>query len=95
MEWACLANRLPSPPAVFALASSAISRGYADWARRSRVTEYSVVLDHSNTGRNDPDALTKKCNEMAHDGWRLVSTCAITTGATGKANLYLFFERQR
>ncbi len=37
-----------------------------------------------------PGDIERACNELARDGWRLVSTAAAATGAP----VFLFFERQ-
>ena len=55
--------------------------------------EYKVILDTSFSLENKPDALEKKVNGMALDGWRLAYVTSFLTAAVSR--VYLFFERER
>ncbi len=53
--------------------------------------EYKVTRDISLKNDNNPIALEKVANEMAGDGWRLVSSVMSDAGSTSK--IFLFWER--
>lgn len=55
--------------------------------------EYKVHRDVSLKNDNDPKALEKTANELASDGWRLVSTAENAQGNTSK--IFMFFEREK
>ena len=55
--------------------------------------EYAVRGDTSQLRKNDPTAMQKLANEMAAEGWRLVSTESVVNNAA--SYVYLFFEREK
>jgi uncharacterized protein DUF4177 len=57
------------------------------------VFEYAVRADLSRMKKNSTGAMETMVNEMARDGWRLVSTEALVNNAA--SYIYFFFERER
>jgi len=55
--------------------------------------EYRVTRDVSLKNDNSPVALEKIANEMAGDGWRLITSVMSDAGTTSK--IFLFWERER
>jgi hypothetical protein len=55
--------------------------------------EYRVTRDMSLKNDNNPVALEKVANEMAADGWRLITSVMSDAGSTSK--IFLFWERDR
>lgn len=55
--------------------------------------EYRVTRDISLKNDNNPLALEKVANEMAGDGWRLITSVMSDAGSTSK--IVLFWERDR
>jgi len=55
--------------------------------------EYKVTRDISLKNDNNPVALEKIANEMAGDGWRLMTAVMSDAGSTSK--IFLFWERDR
>jgi len=55
--------------------------------------EYRVTRDVSLKNDNNPVALEKIANEMAGDGWRLISSVMSDAGTTSK--IFLFWERDK
>ena len=59
----------------------------------SAVTESAVEYRVRRIEGSEPDGLEKVCNELARDGWRLITAC---TGAASVTDFdtYLFFSRE-
>ena len=55
--------------------------------------EYRVTRDVSLKNDNNPVALEKIANDMAGDGWRLISSVMSDAGSTSK--IFLFWERDK
>ena len=55
--------------------------------------EYKVTRDISLQNDNNPVALEKIANELAGDGWGLISSVMSDAGSTSK--IFLFWERER
>jgi hypothetical protein len=55
--------------------------------------EYRVTRDVSLKNDNNPLALEKIANEMAGEGWRLISSVMSDAGSTSK--IFLFWERDK
>jgi hypothetical protein len=58
-----------------------------------QMKEYRVTRDVSLKNDNNPVALEKIANEMAGDGWRLITSVMSDAGTTSK--IFLFWERER
>jgi hypothetical protein len=58
-----------------------------------QMNEYRVTRDVSLKNDNNPVALEKIANEMAGDGWRLITSVMSDAGTTSK--IFLFWERER
>jgi len=58
-----------------------------------QMKEYRVTRDVSLKNDNKPVALEKIANEMAGDGWRLITSVMSDAGTTSK--IFLFWERER
>lgn len=56
--------------------------------------EYRVTSDVSTKGDNNPEAIAKKINEMAADGWRLSKVTSFAD-IRNVSRVYCFFERER
>ncbi len=56
--------------------------------------EYKVIEDTSQMGANKPDALEKKVNDMARQGWRFAHVTSFAH-ASAFSRIYLFFEREK
>lgn len=55
--------------------------------------EYGVEMDLSQMSKNNPNAMAKTIDEIASEGWRLVSTTSVRN--PNASYVYLFFERER
>lgn len=56
--------------------------------------EYKVITDVSTKGDNNPEAITKKVNELAADGWRLSHTTSFAD-LRNVSRVFCFFEREK
>jgi hypothetical protein len=54
--------------------------------------EYRVTRDISLKNDNNPVALEKTANDMAGEGWRLITSVMSDAGSTSK--IFLFWERE-
>ena len=59
----------------------------------SKMKEYKVILDESIGNRNNPNIMERKINELAQEGYRVVSSCAFRT-TIGDTRIYIFLERE-
>lgn len=55
--------------------------------------EYRVTRDVSLKNDNDPKSLEKMANELAAEGFRIVSTATNAQGSTSK--IFMWWEREK
>lgn len=60
--------------------------------------EYKVTVDQSLKAENSPNAIEKKMQELAREGWELKHVTSVVSGGGGEnivatSRIYLFWER--
>ena len=57
-----------------------------------KMREYKVIRDESFRERNNTNTMEQKINELAQEGYRVVSSCAVKSLDSTK--IYIFLERE-